>query len=65
MNLYNKGEKIYYYLMDTLCTSKVVDFYELNGEYFYVDKLFNNLKECYIFNDRKKCIKYHENKWIK
>lgn len=60
--LYNKGEKIYYYLMDSLCQSRVVDFYIKDKEVFYIDSLFDNLKECFVFNKRKECISYHENK---
>lgn len=59
---YKKGEKIFYFLMDSLCESSIVDSYLKNGEVFYKDKIFNNLKECYVFNDRKKCILFHKNK---
>jgi hypothetical protein len=62
---YKKGDKIYYYLMDSLCQSIIIDFYIKDNKVLYIDKLFNNLKEEYIFNSRKECINFHQNKWNK
>jgi hypothetical protein len=62
---YKKGDKIYYYLMDSLCKSIIIDFYIKDNKVLYIDKLFNNLKEEYIFNSRKECINFHQNKWNK
>ena len=60
---YKKGDIIYYYLMDSICKSIVIDFYIKEDQIFYIDKIFDNLKEEYIFNSRKGCITFHENKW--
>jgi len=49
--------------MDSPCQSKVIDFYIKDGEVFYVDALFNNIKECYVFSTKKECIEYHSKKW--
>ena len=61
---YKKGDKIYYYLMDSICESKVIDYYIKRGKVFYIDKIFKNLKEEYVFNSRKECIKYNNEKWL-
>lgn len=60
---YKKGDTIYYYLMDSICKSVVVDFYIKENKIFYIDKIFDNLKEEYVFDSRKDCINFHENKW--
>lgn len=62
---YKIGDKIYYYLMDSLCQTFIIDFYIKDDQVFYVDKIFDNLKEEYIFKCRKECINFHNNKWIK
>jgi len=62
VNKFNIGDKIYYLFMDSICQSEVRDFYLKDGEYFYVDKIFDNIKEEYIFSDRKKCIEFHKEK---
>ena len=63
MNKFQKGQKIFYFLMDSPCQSKILDFYIKDGEVFYVDALFNNIKECYIFTSKKECVEYHNKKW--
>ena len=64
MNKFQKGQKIFYFLMDSPCQSKVIDFYVIGGEVFYVDSLFNNIKECYVFSTKKECVEYHSKKWL-
>jgi hypothetical protein len=51
--------------MNSLCQSFIIDFYQKDDQIFYIDKIFNNLKEEYIFNSRKECIDFHQNKWNK
>jgi hypothetical protein len=62
---YKRGDKIYYYLMDSLCQSFIIDIYQKDNKVLYIDRLFNNLKEEYVFSSRKECIRFHENKWVK
>jgi len=64
MNKFQKGQRIFYFLMDSPCQSKVVDFYIVDDQVFYVDSLFNNIKECYVFATKKECIEYHTKKWL-
>jgi len=63
-NKYNKGQRIFYFFMDSICQSTIIDFYIKEGEVFYIDSLFKNIKECYIFSSRKECVEYHKNKWL-
>jgi hypothetical protein len=63
MNKFQKGQKIFYFLMDSTCQSKVVDFYIKDGQVYYVDALFNNIKECYVFVSKRECVEYHNKKW--
>jgi hypothetical protein len=65
MNKFKKGQKVFYLLMDSPCQSNVVDFYTKGGITFYVDSLFNNIKECYLFTSRKDCVEFHQNKYLK
>ena len=65
MNKFKKGQKIFYLLMDSPCQSKVIDFYTKDGAIFYVDVLFNNIKECYLFSTKEDCLEYHKNKYLK
>jgi len=64
MNKYKKGQRVFYLLMDSPCQSTVVDFYNKDGVTFYVDALFNNIKECYLFPTRKDCIEFHQEKYL-
>ena len=64
MNKFNKGQKVFYFLMDSPCQSRIIDFYIKDNEIFYVDSLFNNIKECYLFSSKKDCIDYHNKKWL-
>ena len=48
--------------MDSICQSEVVDFYLSDGKYFYIDKIFDSIKEEYIFTDRKECLNFHKEK---
>ena len=59
---FNIGEKIYYLFMDSVCESTIKDSYVKDGENFYVDNIFDNLKECYLFRSPKECKEYHKNK---
>jgi hypothetical protein len=63
MNKFQKGQKIFYYLMDSPCQSKVIDFHIKDGQVYYIDALFNNIKECYVFGSKKECVEYHNKKW--
>lgn len=64
MNKFNKGQRVFYFLMNSPCQSSVIDFYIKDDEIFYVDALFNNIKECYLFLSKKECIDYHNKKWL-
>ncbi len=64
MNKFNKGQKIFYFFMDSPCQSTVSDFYIKDNDVFYIDALFNNIKECYVFNTKKECVEYHKKKWL-
>lgn len=50
--------------MDSICVSKVKDFYLKDGKYLYIDNIFNEIKEEYIFNTRKECLEFHKKKHI-
>lgn len=59
---FNIGDKIYYLFMDSVCESSVRDIYTKDGEIFYIDNIFDNLKECYIFSSPKECLEFHKKK---
>jgi hypothetical protein len=61
MNKFKKGQRVFYLLMGSTCQSNIVDFYSKDGIIFYVDDLFDNIKECYLFTNRKSCIEFHQN----
>jgi hypothetical protein len=63
MNKFRKGQKVFYYLMDSPCQSIIIDFYKNNGSWYYKDHLFDNIKEEYLFNNKKDCINFHNKKW--
>jgi len=64
MNKFKKGQRVFYLFMDSPCQSKIMDFYTKDGEIFYIDALFNNIKECYLFTNRIDCIKFHQEKYL-
>lgn len=59
---FNVGDKIYYLFMDSVCESIIKGSYVKDGENFYIDNIFDNLKECYIFNSPKECKEFHKKK---
>lgn len=64
VNKFDKGDRIYYLLMDSICKSSVKDFYLKDGKYLYIDNIFNDIKEEYIFTTRKECLEFHKKKHI-
>ena len=61
MNKFKKGQRVFYLLMGSTCQSNIVDFYTKDGIIFYVDDLFDNIKEFYLFTNIKSCIEFHQN----
>ena len=50
MNKFKKGQRVFYLLMGSTCQSNIVDFYTKDGIIFYVDDLFDNIKEFINFD---------------